>query len=378
MPPAPLPTMTPMSTGLAVEAGVLRWPRARRARRCARPSRSGADRRGRWPFCRPRRPDRRPPALRAAASSGTAAATRQVKCDGIELGDRARAAHAPRHVIPEHLAADAERRHDADAGNRDARRTQPCRSYNTGECLPIRSLLAAVALLSRGGRSRLRRLARLLRRQLCAGGSTRGRGPPAPLSADRHRRRALLGLRAAPQRLRAERREVLDRQRRCPPRSNDRLRLDRERRSSSSACGAWHAGSRPCVGGRRRRPLGIDRRAGRRLVFTVYAARRLGVLASRRPRAGAPARRIGTPGRPKLDQRRAVRARPAPDLPRLDAHRLAGAHDDRHTLRVCGRQHALPGVAVPFEERTSAASSAPRTTHYKRRVRWRMRAVLCH
>ena len=40
---------------------------------------------------------------------------------GVELGDRARAAAPAAHVIPEPLAPDAERRHDADAGDHDPR-----------------------------------------------------------------------------------------------------------------------------------------------------------------------------------------------------------------------------------------------------------------
>ena len=63
-------------------------------------------------------------------TAGTGAATRQGN-RGVELGDRARAAAAAAHVVPEALATDTERRDDADAGDDDARRVVMLSHYNT-------------------------------------------------------------------------------------------------------------------------------------------------------------------------------------------------------------------------------------------------------
>ena len=55
----------------------------------------------------------------------------------VELGDRARAAAAAADAVPEALAADAERRDDADAGDDDARRGRDhLRTISQGEKSP--------------------------------------------------------------------------------------------------------------------------------------------------------------------------------------------------------------------------------------------------
>ena len=257
----------------------------------------------------------------------TGAATRQRELRRVELGDRARAAAAAADVLPETLAADAERRDDADAGDDDARLSHDTACYSIW--YQLAGMLARIDRLERrravrrlAGRCAcwtLRRVHGSTRRAGRRDGWTRGRAS-TPLLLDR--------LRAASQPVRARVASSAGSHASCPIGCSARFYVWTASVLLVAVC---RSGNRR----RRRLPRHAAGRAVRAAASNSSAIWLIAESVARIDRARARRHPARQSRHRRAANRRPVRTGPPSALPRLAARGVRRGAHDRRSPRVC-------------------------------------------